>query len=873
MPDLPPTSNPPVELDHERGSPEKLMPLLMLLFVGSGCSALIYEIIWLQMLQLLLGSTAISLGILLGVFMGGMCLGSLLLPRLVSSRHHPILVYAVLEAGIAILAMAILWGMPSIEWLYESLHQGGASLAQRGFIAALCLLPPTLLMGATLPAVSRWVEATPRGVSWLGLFYGSNIFGAVAGCLLAGFYLLRVFDMSIATYVAVAINASVVLLALAIGIWTRQSRTLSSAQPNPETATQPDIATSVPSQSAATSSPSTPSVRRPRLVYLALAFSGCAALGSEVVWTRLLSLLMGGTVYTFSIILATYLAGLGIGSTCGAVLARTSSSPVRSLAWAQFWCLLAIAWSGNLLTKSLPHWPIDPSIAGSIWYTFQMDLARSACAILPATILWGASFPLALAVISSGREDSGKIVGRLYAANTFGAILGALLFSMVAIPNLGTLQAQYILLALTAIAALLSFAAGNTRPTPSTSAGPNKSLAMQWIGPISTCGAAISLGATLTEMPWSVIAYGRYAATWERTLEPSITPPDRVADHPGDASDFCLMTAEGMNVSVAVTQNRAGVRRFHGGGKVQASSSPEDMRLQRMLGHIPALIHENPRDVLVVACGAGVTAGSFLPHPEVERIVICDIEPMVPTRVTPYFADVNFDVVGDANQDRVRIEFDDGRHFIRTTQQKFDIITSDPIDPWVKGCASLNTIEYYEMCRSKLKPGGIMALWMPLYESDSETLKSVVATFYEVFPRGILWTNDVQGKGYDAVLFGQVGGSKVDLDRVGERLKNPDQAAVVKSLREVGFTSIEQLFATHAGDAKGMQAWSAGAQLNTDRDLRLQYLAGLSVNSYVGDDLLEDILSHYRFPETLFRGSEKAMETLREASILAGRPE
>jgi spermidine synthase len=873
MPDLLTTSNPAREAAQSRVSPEPLMPLLMLLFVGSGCSALIYEIVWLQMLQLLLGSTAVSLGILLGIFMGGMCLGSLLLPRLVSSRHHPMLIYAVLEAGIALFAIAILWGMPSIEWLYETLHQDGAALVQRGLIAALCLLPPTLFMGATLPAVSRWVETTPRGVSWLGLFYGSNIFGAVVGCLLAGFYLLRIFDMSITTYVAVAINISVVALACGILIWTRQSPGRLSERSDSGGSQEQKPSANIPPLSASASGPFTPPVSNPGLIYLALGFSGFAALAGEVVWTRLLSLLMGGTVYTFSIILATYLVGLGIGSTCGAVLARVSISPARGLAWAQFWCLLAIAWSGNVLAKSLPHWPIDPSIAGSIWYTFQMDLARSAWSILPATILWGASFPLALAALSSGQKDAGKVVGRLYAANTFGAIFGALLFSMVAIPSFGTLQAQYILLALTAVAAMLSFAAGSTPPVARASAGRGMSLPSKWVWPASTCGVAILLGATLTDVPWSVIAYGRFAATWERILEPGITPPEKVADHPGEASGFCLMTAEGMNVSVAVTQSRDGVRRFHGGGKVQASSSREDMRLQRMLAHIPALIHNNPRDVLVVACGAGVTAGSFLPHPEVERIVICDIEPLVPTRVTPYFADVNFDVVGDANRDRVHIEFDDGRHFVRTTQEKFDIITSDPIDPWVKGCASLNTIEYYEMCRSKLKPGGIMALWMPLYESDSETLKSVVATFYEVFPRGILWTNDVQGKGYDAVLFGQVGGSTVDLDRIQERLMSPDQAAVVQSLGDIGFSSIEQLFATYAGDAAGMRAWSKDAQLNTDRNLRLQYLAGLSVNSYVSGDLLEDILTHYRFPEALFRGREKAMATLREASIVAGRPE
>ena len=156
---------------------------------------------------------------------------------------------------------------------------------------------------------------------------------------------------------------------------------------------------------------------------------------------------------------------------------------------------------------------------------------------------------------------------------------------------------------------------------------------------------------------------------------------------------------------------------------MQASSNASDMRLQRMLGHIPALIHKDPKSVLVVACGAGVTAGSFIVHPGVERIVVCDIEPLVPRDVAPMFAKENYDLVGEENAHRVHVVLDDGRHFIRTAQEKFDIITSDPIDPWVKGCAALNTVEYYQMCKDHLNPGGVMALWMPLYESNDGDAK------------------------------------------------------------------------------------------------------------------------------------------------------
>jgi spermidine synthase len=280
------------------------------------------------------------------------------------------------------------------------------------------------------------------------------------------------------------------------------------------------------------------------------------------------------------------------------------------------------------------------------------------------------------------------------------------------------------------------------------------------------------------------------------------------------------------------------------------------------LGHLSALAHGNPESVLVVACGAGVTAGSFVVHPEVKRIVICDIEPLVPQRVAPMFAVENHNVVNDP---RTQVVFDDGRHFIRTTKEKFDIITSDPIDPWVKGCAALNTVEYYEMCKQHLKPGGVMSLWIPLYESNSETLKSVLATFFKVFPNGILWSNDIQGEGYDAVLFGQADPGVFDLEAMQARLNRPDHARVKQSLQEAGFGSAISLLATYAGRAVDLQEWMSDAQINTDRNLRLQYLAGMWLNSYRGTEILNEVKQYYRFPDQLFVGPEPSRDALRLA--------
>ena len=818
------------------------MPWLLLLFFGSGCAALIYEIVWLQLLQLVIGLTTISLGVLLGTFMGGMCLGSWILPRLISARRHPLRVYACLELGIGIMGIALLWAMPSVERIYTS-HGGlGMSgMAFRGVTAAICLLPPTMLMGATLPAMSRWVETTPQGVSWLGFFYGGNLAGAVFGCLLAGFYLLRVHDMAWATYVAAAINGVVALMGFALAARAPYRAAESFSGSERVSGSLTPSASGGGRESKPFHSPAWP-------VYLTIALSGLAALGAEVVWTRLLSLTLGGTVYTFSIILAVFLLGLGIGSSLGSLWARATDQPRRALGWCQLLLIASVGWAAYAIAYSLPYWPVNPSLSSSPWFTFQLDLVRCLWAILPAACLWGASFPLALAGAAARGQDPGRLVGGVYAANTVGAIVGALGFSLIIIPFAGTHLAQRLLIGLSAVATIIMMS----------------SLRSKWVNGGLGMAAALGLAALLIwrvgPAPWGLITYGRFMATFGDRLAPGVRQEKDVPPEGGSPDIFATFVGEGLNGSVAVTKWSSGVRNFHSAGKVQASNDPHDMRLQRMLGHISALAHENPESVLVVACGAGVTAGSFVVHPEVKRIVICDIEPLVPKFVAPMFDVENYGVVRDP---RTEVVFDDGRHFIRTAREKFDVITSDPIDPWVKGCAALNTVEYYEMCKAHLKPGGVMSLWIPLYESNRETVKSVIATFFKVFPNGILWSNDADGSGYDAVLFGQVEPTRLDLDQLQSRLDRPDHARVKESLAQVGFSSVLDLVETFAGQASDLQDWTRGAQLNTDRNLRLQYLAGMWLNSSVESAILSDIARHYRFPDNLFLGSEATKQRLK----------
>ena len=409
----------------------RYLPVLLVLFIGSGCAALIYEIVWFQLLELVIGSSAVSLGVLLGTFMGGMCLGSLVLPRLISPRHHPLQVYGYLELGIGLIGLLVLFGMPLVSGVYTAWAGSGVTgIVFRGVIAGICLLPPTMLMGATLPAIARWLETTPQGVSWLGFFYGGNIAGAVVGSVLAGFYLLRVHDSATATFVAVGVNAVVAVLAIV----------LAKNTPYRQASTDAAIIGPAPGSS---------------VIYVAIALSGLTALAAEVIWTRILSLLFGATTYTFSLILAAFLVGLGIGSTIGSSMARSLARPRVAFAWCQLLLCAAIAWSAHVLTQSLPYWPINPSISSDPWFTLQLDLVRCLWAVLPAAILWGASFPLALASVAARGQDPARLVGGVYAANTVGAIVGALSASLLLVAWIGSQHAQQVLIVVSMVSGLL----------------------------------------------------------------------------------------------------------------------------------------------------------------------------------------------------------------------------------------------------------------------------------------------------------------------------------------------------------------------------------------------------------------------------------
>jgi len=782
--------------------------LLLLLFAGSGCSALIYEIVWYHLLQLAIGSTAVSLGILLATFMGGLCLGSYLLPRLLPrTRRHPLLVYAGIEAGIALCGLAELVLIPLIDRLYISGAQDGvAGMLLRGLVCAVSLLPPTVLMGASLPAIVRWARSSADGrPSWWGLLYGANTMGAVVGCLLAGFWLLRVYDIHIATFAAAAINLAVAALSFAL------------------------------SRGPVAESEAVEAPRGPRAsmkdwpVIIAIFCSGAAALGSEIVWTRLMGLMFGATVYSFSIILAVFLAGLAIGTAFASSIVRRVE-PRAALGWCQILAALGIAWTAYAVSSHLPYWPIDPLLSQSPRFTFEIDMVRCIFAILPPALFWGAAFPLAFAAAGAG-SDPGRTVGGLYAANTLGAIAGALLVSIVLVPWLGTVGSQRLLLGVALLGGLVMLL-------------PPLIKEDSWQGSALMTFTLCVLGILawgMRPVPGELIAYGR-----------------RIASEIGYST--ILYTGEGRNTSIAISRwNSNGARQFHVAGKVEASSLGVDMKLQRMLGHIPALMHGNPQSVLIVGFGAGVTAGSFTRYPSIKRIVICELEPLIPPTTTKWFPDENYKVALDK---RTQIHFDDARHFVLTTPEKFDIITSDPIHPFVKGSAALYSKEYFEMVKAHLNDGGIVTQWVPLYESDEASVKSELATFFQVFPGGMVFANTNGGQGYDVVLVGQKTNKPIDIDAINARLATAGYAPVMDSMASAAIPSAISLFSTYAGSDADLKPWLADAAINHDYDMRLQYLAGLALNGDHAEEIYRRMIGMAKPPTGAFRGDKATLDQL-----------
>lgn len=661
--------------------PRVAFPLLAACFLASGAAGLLYQVVWMRLLALQLGSTTHAVTAVLAAFMGGLALGGAVAARRADAIRDPVRAYAVLEALAGLWALGTPWMLRAVGALDLRLVGGAdpasfsAGLVHLG-LAALVLVPPTALMGATLPVLGRAVVDAPGMAGGrVGALYALNTAGAVLGSAGAGFLLLPSIGLQATLLVGVALNFAVAAGSLALR--------LPSPPPAPATGTPP-----------------------PWPLLVAVALSGAAAMADEVAWTRALGLVLGSSTYAFSAMLATMLVGLAGGAWIGSWLARTRGLGASAFGAVQ----LGVGLVSVVLVPvfgRLPDLVLD--LLGRVGTTHEGALAVSflvsALVLLPPCLGFGAAFPLAVQAATHEPGGVARDVGRLYSANTVGNIVGAVGAGLLLVPAIGLQHTLH----LAAVANVLAGAVLLGR------------LAPAWVvvGGLTTVAAAFALPSWDNQrMVSGAAVYGHRYLQSGRDLAQDKT---------------LLFYEEGVSTTVAV-EKVGSTTALRVNGKTDASDG-RDMVTQLLLGHLGALVHPDPKRALVIGLGSGVTAAAMARHP-FDVIDVAELEPAV-VRASALFAHVNRDVLADP---RVHLHVDDGRRVLAAAGEgRWDIVVSEPSNPWIAGVGNLFTRELYTQAKAKLAPGGLFVQWLQGYALHEADLKMVLATFHESFPHTTMW--------------------------------------------------------------------------------------------------------------------------------------
>ena len=736
------------------------MARIALLLFSSGFCALVYQTAWLRMLRLVFGASTAASAAVLAIFMGGLGFGGLVLGRIADRRRSPLRLYGALEAGIALAAALSPWLVALVQKVYFALGGGGSLV--RLVLSALVLGVPTFLMGGTLPALARAVEqASDTGRRRTGLLYALNTLGAVAGALITTFWSLEHLGIRTTIWVAALLN-----LVIAVVAWF--SRT-SAAEVAGETA----------------------AVRRGIFVPLAAGVVGFAFLLMELVWYRMLAPLLGGSSYTFGLILALALLGIGLGG----LLYGSGPRQLRpTLAGFAVTCSLeavALAFPFALGDRLAILAVFLRPLAGAGFLPLVLGWSLvTAIVVLPAAIVAGYQFPLLIALLGPGRSRVGREVGVTYAANTVGAIAGSIaggfgLLPLLSAPGVWRLVAG-LLLVLALMAVVLSLRRERS-----------------WRPLVLPLGLAVA-GALLASAPgpsafWrhSPIGAGRVSADW--------SGPNELRDAIHSQRRGIVWERDGVESSVAIDFTRETA--FLVNGKADGSARA-DAPTQIMSGLVGAMLHPDPRRALVIGLGTGSTAGWLAAVPSMERVDVVELEPAV-VEVAERLAPINHDALKNP---RVRLTIGDGRELLLTTPETYDVIFSEPSNPYRAGIASLFSRELYEAVRGRLRPGGIFLQWLQAYEVDAEVVATVIATLGSVFPQVETW----EINSGDLLLVATREPLVHDLGRVRARVRQPPFAEAL--LRTWGVSGAEGFYSGYVASPRLARAVAGRprARLNTD---------------------------------------------------------
>lgn len=710
--------------------------LILFLFTLSGMCALVYELVWARWLGLVLGNFATASALVISTFMVGLALGNAVIGKVACGRPpgSALRAYGALEAGVTGLAGLSPLVFSSSGPVYPLLAEISSAPTVRPLVCAALLLPPTFLMGGTLPAMVQALSATSPGA--LGPLYSLNTLGGALGPLLAAFLLIPALGLRDTLWIACLLNAAVAAGALVLA--ARRSFT-------PEFRDTPSVA-------CANYGDLNPPAWIPGLF---AALSGFVALGFEIGLTRLAVLtITGSSVYGLAIILSTFLSGLAL----GAWFVRRHPPRHASAALGAFALAQALVW---LFSLSTPFWDRLPPLMVRVWWSSlpfgaltAMNFALLFLLLLALTAASGFALPALAGALPLG---SSAAVGRLFAANTLGAVLGALVTGFLLLRFLGL---NLTLLALGTLALLTAGAAAAI-------AHPRDSRTL-----LLTVPLLATLPVALPSPDPSVLNAGMYN-------RPDIFKPGD--EHPGlTSADIArhlgtiVYQRDGLTARVAVRQSPGGDLVCVVNGKVDGSTNRADMFTQVLMAHIPALAHPHPRAALVIGLGTGVTAGSLAQHPSIEVIDVVEIEPLQ-AEVARIFDRHNHGVV---DHPKVVLHFEDARRFLLTEGQRYDLIVSEPSNLWVSGMVNLFTREFYESSRERLNAGGIFFQWIHYYRVSGEDLRSLLRTFRDVFPEATLWAH-----GYgDAFILGRNGRSAIGVSAWNERAARPEIAGDLKRL-------------------------------------------------------------------------------------------
>jgi spermidine synthase len=819
-------------------------------FFISGAAGLVYQVAWGKALGLVFGHTAYAIATVLAVFMGGLALGSALLGRWSERIRDPLALYGAIELGIALTGALSLAGLAGVRALYVAAFPlvSGSTVALLGlrFLgSAIVLLLPTFLMGGTLPILAGGLTRRSEELgSRISRLYWVNTAGAAAGTLIAGFALLRQIGLKETVGVAVALNilagAGALLLAR-----TRAARTLLDSA-NAEPGSREVIV----AEGGFAASP-----RAQLLLGVTFGAVGATAMVYEIGWTRMLAIMLGSSTYAFTLMLAVFLAGIVLGSALFEWWNRRARfASISAYAFTQ--SLTAFGALVFLIAfAQLPR--VIPPILRATHESFRglvlAQFVTYGLAMLPAALVFGFNFPL-VTLLFAGREpgkgNRSAAVGRAYAANTLGAIVGAVITGFWLMPKLGSFR-------VVALAASINIALAFVLDFTGDAPGPRRML-----------GAGLNLAlAAVVIAAWSGTFYDRTMATFGTVLYWNLYEGKLSIAETAATTDIPY-AVDGLNSSVTVARTEDYIA-LRNNGKVDASN--RDQTTQLLVGHLGPIFHPAPRRVLLIGFGSGMTLSAVARYPEIERIDCVEIEPAV-IGAAPYLVKLNRGVLNDP---RVHVILDDARNFLLTTRDSYDIIISEPSNPWIAGVAALFTQEYYRAALHRLRPGGIFVQWVQAYSLYPEDLRMVLATFVPQFPQVTMWHGDSP----DLLLVAHAQALSPEDQRAAWRLDRLRKLWDVPGLREdyeaLGMRQPEALYAFYLLDDPELRQLAAGRQLNTDDRTLLEYRAPRALLAHHLEDKNRELILQFQksilppgLPEdlrvTALEASAEAMANLDE---------